>query len=254
MRSFVIDSLPESVAAYRNRYTIVAVDVIRATTTAVTALAVGHRVFPVATTEEAKLLASEMPDALLVGEQGGVIPEGFDLTNSPFQLTRMCAEPRSIVLVSSSGTRLMCYAVGLTPVYVGCFMNLSALSNHLVDSHQTIAVIGAGSRMDFRKEDKMGCAYIGKKLIEAGYKPENSSTSEIVSAWSEVDYREIAYGRSAEYLKRSGQTQDLDFILDHFDDLDIVPIMKGNELVPFVKPQKRLSFEDNTDFSVRLVS
>jgi 2-phosphosulfolactate phosphatase len=51
-----LHSIPESNA-------VVAIDVIRATTTAVTAVAMGRRCYPVATVEAAKELAESVPDA-----------------------------------------------------------------------------------------------------------------------------------------------------------------------------------------------
>ena len=241
-RSFVIDSFPESAAIYRNRYSIVAIDVIRATTTAVTALSLGHRIFTVATPEEARKMALEHPGALLVGEQKGVLPDGFDLTNSPYQIAEKLSGSKMIILVSSSGTRLIVNAIGLTPVFIGCFRNLTALARHLINHHQKIALIGAGSQFDFRREDQMGCAYLGQKLIDAGYEPENKRTASIVKTWSKIDPREITHGRSAAYLKRSGQEHDLTFILDNFDDLDLVPIMAGRELVldKLSRPQAKI--------------
>ncbi|MCK4507194.1 MAG: 2-phosphosulfolactate phosphatase [Desulfuromonadales bacterium] len=233
--SFVIDAFPESASIYRNHYTIVAIDVIRATTTAVTALDLGHRLFAFATLEEARQMAAENPEALLVGEQKGVLPAGFHLTNSPYQLAGNISGTKTIILVSSSGTRLMSYAVGLTPVLIGCFRNLTALARHLITHHQKVALIGAGSKNDFRREDQMGCAYLGQKLMAAGYEPENERTTSIVDTWAKVDHREAAHGRSAGYLKRSGQEHDLKFIIDHFDDLNLVPVMKKQELV-VIKP------------------
>ena len=113
-----------------------------------------------------------------------------------------------------------------------------------IDKNQKVALIGAGSQFDFRREDKMGCAYLGQKLIAAGYEPENESTASIVDTWSRVDPREAAGGRSAGYLKRSGQEHDLTFILDNFDDLDFVPIMAGRELVMAKQPPTPIAIED----------
>ncbi len=46
-----VDCFPENVEKYRDGWVVVAVDVIRATTTAVTGVAQGRRVFPVPTLE-----------------------------------------------------------------------------------------------------------------------------------------------------------------------------------------------------------
>ena len=73
-RSFVIDSLPESAASYRQSHAIVAVDVFRATTLIVTALACGHPIYPVATMVEALGTAGRLHDPLLAGELAGSRP------------------------------------------------------------------------------------------------------------------------------------------------------------------------------------
>src|SRR6266516_4087340 len=106
-KTVVIDCFPESVVAYRSGYAIVAVDVIRATTTAITGVALGRRCFPVPTVPAARQRAAHLERALLVGEVGGRMPVGFDLTNSPAALASRTDVERPMVLVSSSGTVLL---------------------------------------------------------------------------------------------------------------------------------------------------
>ena len=69
----------------------VVIDVVRASTTIVTALAHGARaVLPVATPDEAIARARAWTDggALLGGERGGSPPPGFECGNSPAEYTR----------------------------------------------------------------------------------------------------------------------------------------------------------------------
>src|SRR5207237_5230955 len=67
--------------------TVVAIDVIRAFTTAAFALAAGARdIMPVGTVEQALELRARFPGALLMGEVGGYPIEGFDFGNSPSAL------------------------------------------------------------------------------------------------------------------------------------------------------------------------
>src|SRR6266511_4253907 len=70
-KTVVIDCFPESAARYVDDHVIVAVDVIRATTTATTAVALGRRCFPVPSLEAALPLAARLDNPLIVGEPGG---------------------------------------------------------------------------------------------------------------------------------------------------------------------------------------
>ena len=229
--SMIIDCFPESALRYRDRYVIVVIDVIRATTTATTAISLGRRVFPAQTTDEAVVLASTLRDPLLVGELGGNMPYGFEMTNSPAQIEVRNDIHRPMVLVSSSGTQLLLNAAGSEAVYIACFRNISAIAEYLVGRHARIAILGAGTRGQFRREDQMGCAWVADRLIQAGYESETPQTSEVIARWKGVHPEEIRGGRSAEYLRKSGQEQDLEFILEHHDDLDTVPALVNGELI-----------------------
>ncbi len=226
----IIDSFPESAERYRDQYAIVVVDVIRATTTATTALSLGRRVYPARTTDEAFVIASTLNGPLMVGELGGNMPYGFELTNSPAQIAERKDVDRPMVLVSSSGTQLLLNAAGREPVYIACFRNFSAIARYLDGRHHKIALLGAGTRGEFRREDQMGCAWVAEKLIESGYFPETEKTNQYVLRWKGVAPQESGKGKSAEYLRRSGQEEDLKFVLDHIDDLNIVPSLVNGEL------------------------
>jgi len=227
----IVDCFPESAERYRDKYAIVVVDVIRATTVATTAVSMGRRVFPARTTDDASVIAATLKDPLLVGELGGNMPYGFDITNSPVLVAARNDVHRPMVLVSSSGTQLLLNAVGSEAIYLACFRNVSAVARHIDGRHERIAVLGAGSRGQFRREDQIGCAWVAEKLLGAGYRPETQKTSDLVSRWHNASPDEIRGGKSAEYLNRSGQLQDLEFILDHIDDLDTVPSLVNGELI-----------------------
>jgi len=238
--SVIIDCFPESATRYIGTHAIIAIDVIRATTTAVTGVNYGRQMFPVKTTDEAFILAEKLQNPLLAGELGGNVPYGFDLTNSPVQVAALTAIPsgkytdvnRPIILLSSSGTQLIKNAeASRQAVYIACFRNISAVANHLLGRHQRVAIIGAGTRGQFRREDQMGCAWVAEKLIKRGYIPETENTEKIITRWSKASPDDVRGGRSEDYLRRTGQVHDLEFILTHFDDLDVVPLLKNEELL-----------------------
>jgi len=231
--SVVIDSLPESVERYRSGYAVVAVDVIRATTTLATGVALGRRCYVACSVADALArsaeLARERP--LLVGEVGGDMPEGFDMNNSPAALALRWDIERPMILLSSSGTRLISNARMCETGYIACFRNYAALAAHLVGRHSRVALIGAGTRNQFREEDQMCCAWIAESLVQAGYVVQDAATQEMVARWSGARPEDCRVSKSVAYLTKSNQLQDLEFILSHVNDLDATFTIEGNEIV-----------------------
>src|SRR5262245_30529412 len=231
-KRFVIDSLPESAFNYRAGWVVVAVDVIRATTMAVTAAATGRRCHPVGSLESAFELAARMPDAILAGEVKGDMAAGLDMNNSPAELYKRSDIHRPLILLSSSGTRLILNARGCDAVYLASFRNSLSMGCRLIsERHKRIALIGAGSRGQFREEDQICCAWIAALLTRAGYVPENASTLAVFNRWSDARPTDCLISQSVEYLRKTGQLADLRFILDRIDDLDETFILRNDEVV-----------------------
>jgi 2-phosphosulfolactate phosphatase len=234
-KTVVIDCFPESLVSYRKGCAIVAVDVIRATTTAVTAVALGRRCFPVPSLEAAVPLAAKLTNPLLVGELGGSMPYGFDLNSSPADLEARTDIHRPMIFLSTSGTRLICGAEESQAMYVACLRNYSAQIAYLATHHPTVAVIGAGSRAQFREEDQLCCAWIAEGLVRAGYEPQDERTSSIIEQWSGAPVSIITEGPSADYLRNSGQIRDLEYILAHIDDLDEVYRYERSQVIKHIE-------------------
>jgi 2-phosphosulfolactate phosphatase len=234
----VIDCLAESVQRYRTGWAIVVVDVIRATTTAVTAAAAGRRCFPAPTVEAALALAEQFHDPLLAGEASGSKPASFEMDNSPAELAGRSDTQRPLVLVSSSGTRVIHEAVGCEAVYLGCFRSYSLLAAHLACSHDRVAVIGAGTKGEFREEDQICCAWIAAALISRGYRPGSAQTTHVVERWGDAPASACLCSRSVDFLRRTGQLRDLEFIMGHIDDLCEVFAMRDGEVKAIQTPAR----------------
>lgn len=226
----VIDFLPESVRHYRDGYAIVTVDVIRATTTAISCVAAGWRCFPVPSIEHALPLAAKLHHPLLVGELGGNMPYGFDLTNSPAKLSTRPDMTRPIILLSSSGTKLIAESAGADAVYLACLRNWTATAKYLLERHQRVAVLGAGTRGEFREEDQMCCALIAGYLADHGFDCEDAQTREVIDRWKNAPMDGWMESKSVKYLRDSDQLDDLEFVRTHIDDLSAAFIMKHDEV------------------------
>ena len=239
-----IDCFAESVARYRRGYAVVAVDVVRATTTASTAVATGRRCFPVPTVEAARTLAGQIEGALLAGEQGGAIPPGFDLNNSPTELLARRDTTRPLILLSSSGTKLLHEASRCEAAVVACLRNYVSVTEQMPRSYRHVAVIGAGTRGEFREEDQMCCAWVAERLIALGYLPENRETLDYVKRWSGAPVDSWIHNKSAAYLRSSGQEADLEFILSHVDDIDAILMLRHGQVVVSQNARELTSLND----------
>ena len=217
-----LDRVPES-------YSFVAIDVIRATTTAVTAVVLGRQCYPAANLEQAKELATSLPDALLVGEVGGLMPSGFHMNNSPAELAER-PDKRPIILLASSGTQLIDRVRNSPRGYIACFRNWKATVRALVAENRSVMIIGAGTRGSFREEDQMCAAWIAAGLVEKGFSFGDSRTEELITKWKFAQPTDFMISDSVSYLRRSNQIRDLDFILSHFDDVDSAFKVVGNQI------------------------
>jgi 2-phosphosulfolactate phosphatase len=229
-RRVVIESFAGNFGGFEPDYTVVAIDVIRATTMAVTAVLLGRRCFPAASIDAAVDLAKRLDEPLLAGELGGNMPYGFHIDNSPVALAER-VDTRPLVLLSTSGTELICTAAeSSTAVYVACLRNVTAQAAHLIDRHPRVALIGAGSRGEFREEDQLCCAWIAARLIDAGYESPGD-TARLVERWRYATVTEMLVSNSVRYLQSTGRQRDLEFILQHIDDTDAVFAFTQGEII-----------------------
>jgi 2-phosphosulfolactate phosphatase len=229
--TFRIDCFPESALRCQDGFAVVAIDVIRATTTAVTASALGLRCYPAGSLEDALHIAATLDHPILAGEINGVKPAQFHMNNSPAALLELSDKTRPLVLLSSSGTRLMLNAAACDVAYLACFRNSSATADRLIsENYSRIALLGAGTRGEFREEDQIGCAWIGARLMRAGYRPENEATARVLSRWTSAKATDCLVSGSVNYLRRSNQEDDLRFILERIDDLYDAFILRNGQV------------------------
>lgn len=150
--------------------TAVVVDVIRATSTMVEALANGARaIYPTLSTEEAINLATSLgrDDALLCGERKGLKVEGFDLGNSPREFEPAVVEGKSLVMSTTNGTRALLAAEGAERILAGSLLNLSAVAR-AVEGAESVSLICAGKEDRFSLDDALCAGMILRAILEAG--------------------------------------------------------------------------------------
>jgi 2-phosphosulfolactate phosphatase len=146
--------------------TCVVIDVLRATTTMVYALAAGALgVIPCLTIEEARQRAAALPagQSVLGGERGGLPIPGFDLGNSPSEYTPQVVVGKTLVLTTTNGTRAFGRCKHAREVLIGAFANLSAVVD-LLAAGSLIDVICAGTDGRVTREDVLLAGAIVTRL------------------------------------------------------------------------------------------
>ena len=149
--------------------TCVVFDILRATSTMVTALANGaERIRPVATIQEALEQKAGHPEALLCGERLGrrITAEqtkgtDFDLGNSPREYTAEIVIGKSLITTTTNGTRALRACLGAQEVLVSSFLNLRATIDQLRNNHpKQLVLVCGGTHEEAAFEDALAAGAI----------------------------------------------------------------------------------------------
>jgi 2-phosphosulfolactate phosphatase len=151
--------------------TAVVIDVVRASTTIVAALAGGARaVVPVATPDEARALGRRdaLGPVLIGGERGGAPPPGFHHGNSPAEYTPDRVRGRTVVFTTTNGTRALLALAGACRVAVGGFVNAAAVVTWAEAERGDVLLVCAGERGRFCLEDAVCAGLLVSRLAGKG--------------------------------------------------------------------------------------
>jgi len=151
-------------------------DVLRATTSMVTALANGAAaIIPVGGIPEAVNLRRLDPAILLAGERDGLriqaelagaIP--FDLGNSPTEFTSERVLGRIIAMTTTNGTRALRACAHARTVLVSCFLNLSATAEWIENQKPTnLVLVCSGTYEQAAYEDALAAGALCDRLWPA---------------------------------------------------------------------------------------
>lgn len=175
---------PEVDAGATADATVVVIDVVRATTTIIEALANGARaIYPTDSTEEAVRIASSMgrEDTLLCGERKGVKVEGFDLGNSPREFDAATVDGKKIVMTTTNGTRAMGAAADGARLLPCAFTNLGSVAEAIAgDEH--VVIVCAGREDRFSLDDALCAGHLIQRSIADSYEEDEHELNDAARA------------------------------------------------------------------------
>jgi 2-phosphosulfolactate phosphatase len=122
-----------------SKSTVVVVDILRATSTWITALYHGvESITPYASLEDC--LARKQDGYLVAAERVGEKVPGFDLGNSPFEYMENRVHKKKIAVTTTNGTRAILKSKGAKEILVGSFLNMGAIIDRLKSADQILIV------------------------------------------------------------------------------------------------------------------
>jgi 2-phosphosulfolactate phosphatase len=245
---FTSDAIDELQLRDKN---VVIIDVLRASTTIVTALANGAKeIIPVSSVESAvKISGNLFGDVILLGgERNGKLIEGFNLSNSPQEYTEEVVKNKSIIFSTTNGSQAMVKSRYARNLVVGCFVNVGRVVEFIREIDGDFSIICAGKQGAFCIED----AVCGGMMIHRLEDPKSGNLSLSDAALASVtlfkNYEKnilnmMKKSEHGQYLSEIGFGDDLK-ICAGIDTCAVLPILSGN-VIKLRKEQEKKETPSN---------
>ncbi|NOU64425.1 2-phosphosulfolactate phosphatase [Paenibacillus sp. LMG 31461] len=217
--------------------TVIVVDVLRATSTIITALMNGSKgVVPVDTVIKAKELARE--GDLLGGERYCKKIPGFDFGNSPLEYTREVVQGKRIILTTTNGTRGIQKAIKADRVLAGAIINGKASAAAAIDLKRDTVIVCAGTQDVFSLEDGLCAGLILNEIaILLGEQHMITNDFGLAMRGCYLEAKDhlletILSCSNGKKMKKSGFLADVE-LCAKTNSAECVPVLENDQMVPF---------------------
>lgn len=208
---------------------VVVVDIFRATTTMVSALANGvTSIRPVEDLETCRSLQQE--GYLIAGERNGKKAEGFQLGNSPLSYLDQAFEGQRLAMTTTNGTvAIERSKADADEILIGAFINLQATASYLLALKKPVLILCAGWKGKFNLEDSL---YAGALANLLQFPSDCDGVLAMTSLYQQVQHDLSGFLKKASHAKRLQNYQieaDIDFCLSQ-DTYGLVARLVGEEI------------------------
>jgi 2-phosphosulfolactate phosphatase len=213
---------------------VVIIDVLRASSAICTAFANGaSQIIPVAEVAEAREYKSK--GYLVAAERDGYVLDFADFGNSPFNFTADKVKGQTIVYSTTNGTGLINLASSSFMTVIGSFINLSHLTQWLIQQNKDVLLFCAGWKNRFNLEDTVCAGAFAEGLMKSGcYTTICDSTHAAIDLWSLATPDLFGYIEKAAQRSRL-RDKNLDDCIRYCltpDLTPVTPLMKNGRLIP----------------------
>jgi 2-phosphosulfolactate phosphatase len=215
MRSIEVCFSPELIHLHEvTGKLVVVVDIFRATSTMVAALAHGvTEIMPFADLEACRAMQSQ--GYLIAAERDGLTAPGFELGNSPVAYTSGAYAGRKLAMTTTNGTVAIEKSKGAAEILIGAFPNLQATVAYIQSRDLDVLIHCAGWKGRFNLEDSLYAGALVQALGESHSNREDGAIA-MGSLFAQVGVNLASYLSQAAHAKRlqnHGIEADIDFCL-----------------------------------------
>ena len=228
---------PELLPLYDLRSKVaVIVDILRASSTIVTALGEGiTHVFPVATLAECTANGQQY-GCLTAAERDGLPAAGFDLGNSPFGFLdpALPVRGRALTISTTNGTAALRRSLAAEAVVVGSFLNLGAVADFARQQGRDVLVVCAGWKGQFCLEDTVYGGALAERLAADFDVHSSDATLAALHLWEQGKADLPAYLLQSAHVRRLNSleaSKDFEFCLQIDSYASVLPIWREDRLV-----------------------
>ena len=217
---------------------VVVVDILRATSSMVTAFAYDvASITPVPTLADCRMLKEQ--GYITAGERGGQKVEGFDLGNSPFDFMDHQLNGKNLAFTTTNGSQAILSVANAGTVVIGSFLNLSATADFLAKQNSQVLILCAGWKGKFNIEDTLYAGALAS-LLQGDYEFEDDATLASLSLYQFASQDMLGFlkrGSHAQRLAGFENHRDLEFCIQK-DKFDLNAALNNGRLYKLEQPPK----------------
>lgn len=201
---------------------VVVVDIFRATSTMVAALANGiSEIKTCADLEECRAMASS--GYLIAGERNGIMADGFQLGNSPLAYLTGEHQSQKLAMTTTNGTLAISKSAGADEILIGAFPNLQATVSYIQSRDKDVLIHCAGWKGKFNLEDSLYGGALAKAL-ESTHQAEDDGAIAMKSLYEKEGHNLKGFLSQASHAKRL-QNHKIDSDIDFCLTLDLFSLV-----------------------------
>jgi 2-phosphosulfolactate phosphatase len=175
-------------------------------------------------------------DGITAGERDGMIAEGLEHGNSPFEYPRDFIYNRTLVLTTTNGTKLLHMALdrGAGQIITGSFANLSSVCEYIISQNQPVVLGCAAWKDRVNLEDMLFAGAVIHRVKEHfAINCDASQTAETVYLEAKDDLFGFMQAKNASHYHRLmgyGLEKDIRYCLKP-DAANVLPLYENGKLI-----------------------